>query len=59
MKPRHILPLLRTLGPGWVLQRARMKVDAVRGVMVRRAPQRGWEWYAAEPMRGDAGRGDG
>ena len=62
MKPRHILPLLRTLGPGWVLQRARMKVDAVRGVMVRRTPQRGWEWYAAEPMRGGAdfdGAGEG
>lgn len=52
MKARHIIPLLRTLGPRWVVQRAKMKVDAVRGVMRRRTPQRGWDWHGAEPMRG-------
>jgi hypothetical protein len=42
---------MRTLGPGWVLQRAKMRVESLSGSLRRRTPQCGWEALAVSGMR--------
>ena len=64
MKIKYLIPLMRTLGPGWVLQRAKMRIESAGGSLRRRTPQCGWDALDAAGMRGGsdwagAGRGLG
>jgi hypothetical protein len=52
LKVRHFIPLLSTLGPGWVVRRARMRIESLGGGLRRRTPQSGWDALAACGMRG-------